>query len=197
MAEKISIREFSRRVGCSDTAVLKAIKAEKIVKALDYTNPKRPTIDPEIALKEWGKNYDPSYERTSKSNENMGSVIASPNPKAVQKPNRPADQEQEDTPPQGGKSLADIKRQTAEIKLHEAALDLKQKRGELVNKDKVYKALFAAGQEVRSKFEAIPDRVIDDVLAARSRNESHQVLYNAIADALEELSKIVNRDLNV
>jgi hypothetical protein len=43
--------------------------------------------------------------------------------------------------------------------------------------------------------QAIPDRVIDDVLAARSRNEAHQVLYNAIADALEMLTEISERPI--
>lgn len=196
MAEKISIREFARRVGVSDTAVLKAIRAEKIVQAVDYSNPKRPKIDPELALQEWGKNYNPNYERTEKVNESMGSGKASPNPKPIEKQKPKKVHEQDDpTPQQGGKSLADIKRQTAEVKLHLSALDLKEKRGELVNKDKVYKALFAAGQEVRSAMQAIPDRVIDDILSAKTRNEAHAVLFNAIADALEMLSEIGNREI--
>ncbi len=197
MAEKVSIREFARRVGVSDTAVLKAIKTEKIVKALDYTIPHRPKIDPDVALEEWGKNYDPTYERTSKENKSMGSEVLTPNPKAVSKKEKVDTSDKADTPePSNGKSLADIKRQTAEVKLHIAAIELKEKRGELVNKDKVYKALFSAGQEVRSTMQAIPDRVIDDVLASKSRNEAHQILFNAIADALETLSEISNREIN-
>jgi hypothetical protein len=198
--EKISIREFARRVGVSDVAVGKAIRAGKIVKALDYTNPKRPLIDPDLALQEWGKHYDPSYQRTEKVNENMGKAIPEQKPeKPKPKPKPPVDEptEQEPPTPTNGKSLAEIKRQSAEVKLHISALELKEKRGQLVDKDKVYRALFAAGQEVRMEFQSLPDRVIDDILAAKTRNEAHGVLFNAIADALEKLNELGNRQLNV
>ena len=201
MAEKISIREFSRRVGVSDVAVLKAIKAGKIVDAIDYTNPKRPKIDPDLALKEWGKNYDPSYHRTDKVTESMGQIVPTPEPtkRAPRKSTTSSNELPSGEPqPTGGvKSLAELKRQTAEIRLHREALELKQKRGELVDKQKVYRALFSAGQEARTAFQAIPDRVIDDVLAAKTRNEAHGILFNAIADTLEMLSEITNREINV
>jgi hypothetical protein len=199
MAEKVSIREFARRVGVSDVAVGKAIAAGKIVQAIDYTNPKRPKIDPDLALKEWGKNYDPSYQRTEKVNELMGEGVTPPKPmKAKPKPKPQVEDSEPETPQRpGGKSLAEIKRQAAEVKLHISAIELKEKKGQLVDKDKVYKALFAAGQEVRTAFQAVPDRVIDDILAAKTRNEAHSVLFNAIADTLETLSEIANRDLNV
>jgi hypothetical protein len=201
MGEKISIREFARRVGVSDVAVGKAITAGKIVEGIDYTNPKRPKIDPEIALREWGKNYDPSYQRTDKVNENMGEGVEPPKP-ATSKPNPPkppkAYESDNEAPQQpGGKSLAEIKRQAAEVKLHISAIILKEKKGQLVDKDKVYRALFSAGQEVRTAFQAIPDRVIDDILASKTRNEAHSVLFNAIADTLDLLSEVANRDLNL
>ena len=197
MAEKVSIREFARRVGVSDVAVGKAIAAGKIVQAIDYTNPKRPKIDPDVALQEWGKNYDPSYQRTDKVNERMGEGVKTPKPTKA-KPKPPSPDSEPETPQQpGAKSLAEIKRQAAEVKLHISAIELKEKKGQLVDKDKVYKALFAAGQEVRTAFQAVPDRVIDDILAAKTRNEAHSVLFNAIADTLETLSEIANRDLNV
>lgn len=201
MAEKVSIREFARRVGVSDVAVGKAIAAGKIVQAIDYTNAKRPKIDPDVALQEWGKNYDPSYQRTDKVNELMGEGAIPPKPTKAAKPTKPKppvdDSEPEAPQRPGGKSLAEIKRQAAEVKLHISAIELKEKKGQLVDKDKVYKALFAAGQEVRTAFQAVPDRVIDDILAAKTRNEAHSVLFNAIADTLETLSEIANRDLNV
>lgn len=201
MSERISIREFARRVGCSDVAVLKAIKTEKIVKAIDYSNPKRPKIDPEIALEEWGKNYDPNHQRTDKIHENMAQQVPvreKSKPKAkVEKPTPSVVVEPTIPKVENGRSLAEVKRQTAEVKLHLAALELKEKRGELVDKHKVYKALFSAGQEVRSSLQSLADRVIDDILAARSRNEAHSVLFNAISDELEKLSTVLNNDLNV
>lgn len=200
MAEKLSIREFAKRVGVTDVAVGKAIKAGKIVDAIDWTNPKRPKIDPELALKEWGKNYDPSYHRTDKVTERLGSTSDTPEPKRAPRKSTTSAKEPpsgEPQPTSGGKSLAELKRQTAEVRLHREALELKQKRGELVDKQKVYRALFSAGQEARTAFQAIPDRVIDDILAAKTRNEAHGILFNAIADTLEMLSDITNRELNV
>jgi len=178
MAEKLSIREFAKRVGVSDVAVGKAIRSGKIVNGIDYSNPKRPKIDPEIALKEWGKHVNPNYnrEQTEKIQQHAEASSA------------PADVA-------GGRSIAEIKRQQAEVKLRISALELKEKQGQLVDKDKVYKALFAAGQEVRTALQSIPDRVIDDLLAAQTRNESHQILFNAIADTLEMLSEIMNREI--
>lgn len=186
MGNKVSLREFGRQIGVSDTAVRKAIAAGKISKAVDYTNPKRPLIDPEIAVVEWGKNYDPSYHRTEKVTDGMG----------ASKPTSVGTDSENEPKTSGGKSLASIKLQTAEVRLHKEALELKTKRGELVSKEKVYRSLFAAGQEIRTSLQALPDRVIDDILACKTRNEAHGVLYNAIADALEALSEIGNREIS-
>jgi hypothetical protein len=177
MAELISIREFARRIGVSDVAVGKAIRSGKIVKGVDYSNPKRPKIDQDVALKEWGKHVNPNYNRqqTEKIQE-QGYSGSAPAETSV-------------------RSIAEIKRQHEEVKLRMSALELKEKQGQLVDKDKVYKALFAAGQEVRTAMQAVPDRVIDDVLAAQTRNEAHQILFNAIADTLEMLSEICNREI--
>lgn len=168
-------------------AVRKAIKAGKISSSIDMTDPRRPKIDPVAAAKEWGKNYDPSYVRTDKVTEKIS--ISAPSAE-------PPDSSQEASiqPPQSGRSLAEIKRQTAEVKLRLSALELKEKQGQLVDKERVYRALFAAGQEIRTAFQSIPDRFIDDILAAKTRNEAHGVLFNAIADTLEMLHEINTRN---
>jgi hypothetical protein len=191
-AKGVSIREFARIVGVSDMAVRKAIASGKIVEAIDYTNPQRPKIDPVKAAQEWGKNYDPSYERSDKVTEsiNVGTHKA-PKRGDVDTgiPNLPH-------PSEGGRSLADIKRQTAEVKLRLAAVELKQKQGQLVDKDLVFRSLFAAGQEMRTALQTVPDRCIDGILAAKDRNDAHVILYNEITTALERLSEIYRRGLN-
>lgn len=189
MEKTVSIREFARLVGVSDMAVRKAIKSGKIVDAIDFSNPKRPQIDTIKAAKEWGKNYDPSYERTNKVSESI-------------KISEPMDDGHEESlpslphPAQGGRSLADIKRQTAEVKLRLAAVELKQKQGQLVDKDLVFRSLFAAGQEMRTAMQSIPDRVIDAILAAKDRNSAQVILYEEITNALERLHEIYKRGLN-
>lgn len=188
-SKRVSIREFARLVGVSDMAVRKAIQAGKISESIDWSNPQRPKIDAVQAAQEWGKNYNPMYERTDKVSENIkveGKTVAKPKP----------DQKDEPHPAQGGRSIAEIKRQTAEVKLRLAAVELKQKQGQLVDKDLVYRSLFAAGQEMRTALQSIPDRCIDNIISAASRSEAHTILYTEITDALERLVDIYKRGLN-
>jgi hypothetical protein len=201
MGQRLSIREFAKwlsdekGITISDVAIGKAIKTGKIDRAIDRTNPKRPKIDPELALLEWGKNHDPSYERAPNLSEKINPT------NEVERKQAPKPTELTHVEPQEPQtninSIAEIKRQTAKIKLADAALELKKKQGTLVEKDKVYKALFSMGQEIRSGIQAIPDRCIDDILAASTRNEAHHVLVVALDDFLVGLSEIVNRDINI
>lgn len=77
-----------------------------------------------------------------------------------------------------------------------AKLKFEQASGELVNRDQVFRAFFAVGQEFRAAIMSVPDRVIDEVFAADDRNVAHDLLYNALADVLEKLSetKEINLD---
>lgn len=192
--EKLSIRQFAKLVGVSDVAVGKAIKTGKIVKAIDWSNPKRPKIDPILAVKEWGRNADPSSGRSDKITDTMEVI---PKGKKVSPTEKyEVVRETEPHPAQGGRSITEIKRQTAEVKLRLAAVELKQKQGQLVDKDLVYRSLFAAGQEMRTAMQSIPDRCIDNIMAAQDRNEAHTILYNEITYALERLTEIYKRGLN-
>ena len=186
--ERISIREYARRVGVSDTAVRKCIKAEKIVRGVEYDANGKPYIIPSIANAEWAKSYDPSYERVTQSGGRATVYSAAPQPieDAVAPPST---NQTTDT------SLAAARRAQAVYKAKILELQMKEKQGSLVDKQFVYKTLFEAGQEVRSALQAIPDRVIDNILAARSRNDAHKILFDAISDALEQLSDIQKRDI--
>jgi hypothetical protein len=84
--------------------------------------------------------------------------------------------------------LAEIKRLNAQVKLQLDAIELKKKRGELVDKRQVYTALFEAGQTIKNQVLGVPDRILDEMLAASSRNEAHTILYKALVQALEALA---------
>ena len=186
--ERISLREYGRRIGTSDTAVRKAIKAEKIVRGVVYDTNGKPYIIPSIANAEWAKSYDPSYERVTQSGGRATVYSAAPQP--IEDAVAPLSTNQTtDT------SLAAARRAQAVYKAKILELQMKEKQGSLVDKQFVYKTLFEAGQEVRSALQAIPDRVIDNILAARSRNDAHKILFDAISDALEQLSDIQKRDI--
>lgn len=182
--ELLSILAYAKRRGCSDTSIHKAIKSGRIVKGVKVIGKKR-LIIPSIADKELAENQNPNYDRVTKSGEQTNAHVQQP----------PTETEPE---VQGGQAtLAKAKQAQAIYKAKLAELEYKEKSKALVDRNAVYKALFAAGQELRSEFQSIPDRFIDNILAAPSRNEAHRILYEAIASALTKLSDINARDLTV
>jgi hypothetical protein len=184
----ISIREFGRRVGVSDTAIRKAIEAGKIVRAIG-TNPNngRPTLDYDLALEEWkasgGGIHAVNYEVKPKA----APKKAAPAPK-VEPKQEPAPVANVSQQPQDTSTLVAAKRAQAVYIAKIKELEYKRMAGTLVEKDKVYQSLFAFGQEVRNAFQALPDRIIDELRASQNRNEAHKLLYDSIADVLDKLS---------
>lgn len=187
--ELISIREYARQRGCSDVAVGHAIRKGKIVEGVKRKpNGAIAGIYPEIADKEWGENRRVSYKR----NEKLAEVLdhAAGNAK-------PSDDRQAPAVEQDKKFVtraeADRAKAIFDAKIKE--LDYKERLGQLVDKGKTYRVLFNAGQELSSNILAIPARITDDMLAAGDRNTAEAILYNALADVLEKLSEIMQREI--
>ena len=183
--ELIAIREYARRKGCSDTAVRKAIAAGKIVKGVVKNEGERPLINPEIADQEWGKTFNPNYV----SNPKLKKQFA-----GEESEDEEEEDDEEEVPNQQSSSTATIKRKHAAIKLQIDFLELKKKQGELVPKDAVYKGLYSAGQEMREHFLSLPDKVIDDIMAAKDRNEAYLILHDGISLVLDNLTDIQRRN---
>ena len=179
---KVSIREFARQLGVNEATVRKAIKTGRIAEGVSRDELGRPTIIPDVALSEWGRTYDPSYQRSPALHARLDQAAKAENPEPA------------DAPVQTGRSTADLKRMLSEVRLQKEAIELRKMKGELVEKRAVYGTLFSFGQEVRAGFETIPDRTIDAILAARSRAEAHEVLVVAIAEALDTMATIISRD---
>jgi len=183
--EKVSIRQFARDLGVSDTAIHKAVKAGRIVDGIVRDESGKPWIIPSIAKAEWGRTYNPNYERKSDLYQKLDEAHS-----------EGASGQSGEAPQVGtGRSTAELKRLLSEIRVQKEAIELRKAKGELVDKKKVYAQLFQMGQEVRSTFQAIPDRIIDGILAARDRNEAHYILTSAISDALNQLSDIQKREI--
>lgn len=208
----ISIREFSRRVGVSDTAVNKAIKAGKISEdCLDRSNIKRPKINPIAALKSWGKNYAPGWKQSNKLNESIEAHAEIKEQPVEKKPETvkqkknlsirgneldvPADDQLEDPDENDtiwirkSATFAEAKRVEAIAIAKLAQVKLNEQKGKLISKDKVYKEFFDVGIRVRTSLQGIPDKWIDNLLACSTRSEAHSMLYEAITESLEELVK--------
>lgn len=185
--KRISIREYARSKGVSDTAVRKAIKSRKINAGYDEATKK---IIPEIADREWGD----TIIQVTHDNE------PPPAPPAVNG-EQAAGKEQSNSGEgiflDKDETYAEALRKDLIIKANINALKLRMKEGEVVEKSRVYKELFAFGKQIRLRFQSVPDRIIDDVLAAPGRNEAHLLLFNAITDILDELTGIGENDLKI
>jgi hypothetical protein len=200
----------------SDTAVNKAIRAGKITTdCLDYSNPKRPKINPPMALASWGRHYAPDYLQSPALADLLEQKQAernNPKPKPETKkpkPNRisvdvgeelpvvviddfdpesdPDDPDDDNIKLRKSATHVEAKRVDAIATARLNLVKLAEARGKLVSREKVYKEFFDAGVRVRTALQGIPDKWIDNLLACDSRAEAHSMLYNAITEALERM----------
>lgn len=82
------------------------------------------------------------------------------------------------------------------LKTQKLQLEVDQLKGILVKKDEVYRSLYAMGVEIRSALQAVPDRTIDEILAAKSRHAAKKILDDAIEAALLGLTEMQKRDIH-
>jgi len=109
----ISIREFARRMGVTDGAVRKAIRVGKIALGVIYDEKGRLLINLEVATAEWSKNFNPNYERNDNLHKNLTAASAS--------------QDGQIQPPAlTGRSLIEIKKMQAEVRLQLDAIELRK-----------------------------------------------------------------------
>lgn len=184
----ISIRAFAALYNLTDTAIRHYIKCGYITSASIVINPKnkRPGLIAEKAVEEIRKNYNSEF------GVNM----------VKSRPGRKSDQEELGTslPPntkhvvvkRGEETLSDIKIQVEKVKLEKERILLEEKKGELISRDLVNKALYEKGKDVRIKMQSIAAREIDDILAAglKSRQEAKKKLEDAIDAQLLKIGDI-------
>lgn len=202
--ERMSQSDYAKHLDISKEAVRKAIAAGKIKKGWDAKTKK---IIVEKANEEWGNIH---LEKKLISQEAEAAAIkrvrefAPPTPQAEptkQRPAKPEDvldnNEFDDMPDEKFVSVV-ITDQTSlpiSVRIEAAAkaklkqIEVRRTLEELVDKKEVYKVLFAIGQGVRQAVLAVPDRSIDEVLAAPNRAEAHQRLTSALHEALTKLSE--------
>lgn len=202
--DTIPIREYARLCGCDDKIIRRAIQQGLIPADALVNNEKngRPMIIPSKADAAWGNDYrakkdvkkpDPVTVRKTKSRPVVAVQTAEPKPEEAPK----SEDAGSDLPsdPDGlpivtpHMPLKDAVRANEILEANERKIKIRKMRGELVEKDAVYKALFVFGQEIRAELQNIPERIIDDLLASTSRNKGYLLLSGAIEKALEKLSQ--------
>ena len=80
--------------------------------------------------------------------------------------------------------MAELRRHALQLKVELAELELGIQSGTLLLRESVFQELFVRGQEIRARFEAIPDRVIDILLAAPSPEAARTILQVEIDETL-------------
>ena len=86
-------------------------------------------------------------------------------------------------------NIAHMKRIRLGIQIQQDKLNLEKSKGELVSVRDVNDKLFKMAMEIRQAFQMLPSQVIDDILAASTRNAAHEILSQAIDRELDKLSK--------
>ncbi len=193
----VSIREFARCAGVSDTAIRKRIEKGHIsadsVHVNEYNG--RPELYYERALKEW-ISLGNTMTRTPKFLNETIVPLRMPESLAVESIDKnnlfnqpPADiKDATKIKAQGVGEYAIANAKQAVFKSRMMEIELAEKEGILISKEKVYKKLFEFGQTMRTKILSIPDKHIDEIFSSEERNEAHLKLYKALNDALEQLS---------
>ena len=211
--EQVSIREFARRVGTTDTTIRNDRAARRIGEDAFDVHPKngRPVVLVERALEYWYKyNPRPETEQPDEGTETTTADLEKGLPESEnnfpamdktegQKAKEDRDKRAKDFKENKSKNEkaadeyadAELREKVARAKL--AELKLQEALGELVPLAEVKKNLFTFGAEIRNALQAIPDRIIDNLLAADTRSEAHTILTVAINKALLSLTDIDNR----
>lgn len=184
MAERISLREFGRRLKVNEKSVRKAIEKKAIINGVEYGDNGRPRIVYEIALREWEAHVslegrDPKIDFTAAKKETH------------------VRREQNEEPPvaeagleRAATNTQKINHARSKVRLEMDVMELRKKKNELVEREKMNREFFEAGKIIREALLTIPDRVIDDIRAEEDRNVAHTMLYKEIEAALEKLSSM-------
>lgn len=176
--EKLSLRKYAAIIGVSHTAVAKAVRNGYINKGWDAVAKK---ILVELANNEWGNGIK---ERLKSENLNaIGNISES----LINKTSLT----EKDLPPiKSDITFSEARRRKEIYNAEIARITAFKEQGLYVEKENVYKQLYEFGKQIRIEFESMPDRIIDSILAAKSRHEGHTIMINAIQDVLNRLTNI-------
>lgn len=215
--KSVSFREFARLTGTSDGAVRKAVKRGSIVRGLVVDGDKT-TVIPSIASEEWGKaliDHTPAVDPVSEfppiefadgtiiqvnsdlDREPVTITYANTNPET---PGDEAGEEDTDDDkaavkafmksiPQGTSKI-EAERLISVFKAQKAKRELEILEDKYVPKDLVFKNLFDFSAMMRDNFLNVPERIIDNVLAADTRNEAMIIMKTEISTVLLSLASI-------
>lgn len=207
LKKPVSGRQFAKMVGQSEGAVRKAVSRNSILKGVTADG----KYIPEIAAAEWGKKILPEFLKPQPAK--TKAVKLAPQKKTpeikIEKKLKPDDiikgildeeyddefkfpeiddDEIEDGPLNENSSKAEAERKLAIYKAQIMELGYQEKKGEMIPKSKL-KVLFEYGAQIRSSFESLPDKLLDEILAnADDRQVAKRIFVEGIHETLTNLS---------
>lgn len=190
MSELISIREASRRLGVSDTAVHKAIKAGRVHIAGRTDTSQRPLVAWPQVQADWGANSDSSKRSHVGS---QGSPVRARDPEPVQR--LATSGQPDEAPPQDepvrqaqGPSYAQSRAVREAYQARLAKLDYEERSGKLIAVDQVKASAFKVARTVRDGLLNLPDRVSHELAHEVDAAKVHARLSQEIRRVLEALA---------
>lgn len=185
----LGIRAYARARGCSHTAVQGAIKSGRLAKALRPGPKGRQLIDEEVANREWADTTNPAQQREkhreaparelTPAPEGQGNLFGLPE-------NDPRGEPEE----RRTHAQAQIERTTLQAEL--LRLEIDERKGRLVDRERMGSECFTAARTIRDVFLALPDRLAGS-LANCSAREVRDQLEAELRAALAGLDELLQK----
>ncbi|WP_298032139.1 hypothetical protein [uncultured Alistipes sp.] len=184
----IKISDFEELTGISTKTVSAAIKRGYIpdnfadVVGTSATSPYY--LNPQQAAVCWYKSLNAAHPGQRKVRESLAGYIKTFDKSVIE----PAAKEASRSTPKISYEDAQLQEKIAKARI--AELELQEKEGSLVSRERVNDQLFAAGKELRDALLTIPDRITDLIMAEDNRTMVYNTIYDAIAAELQKLADI-------
>lgn len=193
MQERIGIREAARRLGVSDTAVHKALKAGRVQYAEPH-DPKRPKVEWPAIESQWSRNTDigfrthggPNPDQAKSKPVPVRSDAPRPAPSPEPLPDRPAQPSAH-----AGPSFAQSRALREAYNARLAKLEFEERSGKLVDIDQLKIEAFKVHRRVRDAVLNIPDRCAPQLATMTDVADIHAYLLGEITQALRMLASDV------
>ncbi len=189
MGEKVSIREAARRLGVSDTAVHKAIRANRVATS-GNTPSGRPLMDWEETERRWHENSDSSKRSHVGSQGSPRRKMDTAAAKLPLSSSGAGPGAGSDVQPAGGAgpSYAQSRAVRELFSARLAKLEFEQRSGRLVDVDELKVEAFKVHRRIRDSILNIPDRCAPQLAAMSDAVDIHAFLLAEITAVLRQLS---------
>lgn len=193
MSELIGIREAARRLGVSDTAVHKAIKAGRVTIAARTPTSNRPLVAWPKVQDDWMENSDQA-KRSHVGSRGSPKREADPEPEVkLATSGRPDEAPEQPTAaasdaPRGAPSYAQSRAVREAYQARLAKLEFEERSGKLIDADQVKVRAFKMARSARDALLTLPDRLAPILASSTDVQEIHRLLLDDIERTCQRIS---------